>query len=290
MYKVLIVGTGAIAKFIGAKLQNCAITFLGNHIGSSYSYTSEGETFLIDDYKVLASLPKKSEEEYFDLIIWVTSTVFNLAVLQKNQHWFKNYTGLVFNFQNGMGYEDDLISFFPKTTIHFGITNQAVLKNETGILNTGSGSFYLPFDESISPTCLQVIKQVDIRQVKDILALRYQKLSINAVVNPITAYFKINNGAIFNNKIAAEFVVKIIEETYDSWKSKGIYSSKENYLIAIQQICKATARNKSSMLQAVQNGIPLELESVLGFVIKTTKSPTLQFLFDELTKSSSKTD
>lgn len=291
MSKILIIGTGAIAKFLGASIKDSKISFLGNHIGESFVFHQNGESHIITDYQIISNTYLKSfPNDFFDVILWATSTVFNDKILEEYKHWFIGYKGTVVNFQNGIGYESTFENSFPFAKIHFGITNQAVLKTKDGIKDTGKGNFYLPNDSADLIDSLNIRKQLNIQYTPSITSLRLQKLSVNVVINPITTLLKIRNGDLFDNVQSNTWVEKIISETISYWILEKVYKSESEYFEILKEISKSTAQNKSSMYQSFLNHLPLELEAILLPVIQKTQSPTLIHLLNKLESINSKNE
>lgn len=283
MSNILIIGTGAIAKFLGASIKDSKISFLGNHIGESFVFHQNSESRIITDYQIISNTDFKSvPNDFFDVIFWATSTVFNDKILEENRDWFLNFKGTVLNFQNGIGYENAFKKYLPLATLYFGITNQAVLKTEDGIMDTGKGNFYLPCDSADLIISLNIHKQLNVQYSKSIKSLRLQKLSINVMINPITTLLQIRNGDLFVVEQSKKWVEKIISETISYWIQEEVYKSEAEYYKILKEISQSTAQNKSSMYQSFLNHLPLELEAILLPVIQKTQSPTLISLLKDL--------
>jgi 2-dehydropantoate 2-reductase len=283
MSNILIIGTGAIAKFLGASIKDSKISFLGNHIGESFVFYQNCESHIITDYQIISNTDFKSvPNDFFDVIFWATSTVFNDKILEEYKHWFIGYKGTVLNFQNGIGYENTFKKYLPLATLYFGITNQAVLKMEEGIMDTGKGDFFLPFESFAIINSLGLNKQLNINFPQSIKTLRLQKLSVNVIINPITTLLQIRNGDLFDNVQSKPWVEKIISETISYWIQEEVYKTEAEYYKILKEISQSTAKNKSSMYQSFLNHLPLELEAILLPVIQKTQSPTLISLLKDL--------
>jgi 2-dehydropantoate 2-reductase len=277
MINVLIVGSGAMAKFVVAQIhQKCNVFTLGNFWKENFVYQNQKQKVTIHEYQNFnPNIP-------FDCVFWLTSTVYNQRILDDKEAYFNAYTGIVLNFQNGMGYENLFRKHFPKANLFFGSSTQAVLKNKSGILDTGKGVFYIDISAK-NNTILQIISSfLTIEFIEDIEFKRLQKLSVNVVINPVTAYFKIKNGEILTNPKAWEMAGKIIVETFPFWQKQGIFPSLLKYEDMVVDIAEKTAQNYSSMCSAKINNIPLEINSIIDFVYQNTQSKTLFFLLGNL--------
>ena len=277
MLKVLVVGSGAMAKFVVAQIhQNCSVFTLGNFWDKEFVYQNQQQKFTIHQYQNFNPTIK------YDCIFWLTSTVYNQRILDNHEAFFIAYTGLVLNFQNGMGYENLFTKHFPKASIFFGSSTQAVLKNKSGIMDTGKGVFYVDISAKNNSVLQTISSFLTIEFIEDIEFKRLQKLSVNVVINPVTAYFKIKNGEILTHPEAWEMAGKIIIETFPFWRKQGIFPSMLKYEDMVVDIAEKTAQNYSSMCSSKINHIPLEINSIVVFVYQKTQSKTLHFLLENL--------
>lgn len=277
MGNILIVGSGAMAKYIVAQIyEQFNIYTLGNFWGESFIFQNNLQKKRINQYQNFNPIIK------YDCIFWLTSTEYNWKILQENNMYFRAYKGTVINFQNGMGYEELFYNNFPLAKTYFGSTTQAVLKTKNGIQNTGKGLFYLDAECKKNPVLNMLSNSLQINFIEDIEFKRLQKLSVNVVINPVTAYFKIKNGEILLHPAAWEMAGKIIVETFPFWRKEGVFPSMLKYEDMVVNIAEKTANNYSSMCSAVLNNVPLELNNIVKFVYQKTKSKTLAFLLKKL--------
>jgi 2-dehydropantoate 2-reductase len=277
MLKILVVGSGAMAKFVVAQIHHkCSVFTLGNFWDKEFVYQNQKEKFTIQQYQNF------NPNIQYDCVFWFTSTVYNERILDHHKTFFSSYTGLVLNFQNGMGYENLFLNYFPNASIYFGSTTQAVLKDKNGITDTGKGVFYLDISAKNNSVLKLISSSLTINFIEDIEFKRLQKLSINVVINPVTAYFKIKNGEILTQSEAWEMAGKIIKETFPFWRNQGIYPSMLKYEDMVVDIAEKTSQNFSSMCSAKINNMPLETSSILDFIYQKTQSKTLEFLLENL--------
>lgn len=282
MAKIILIGSGAMAKFFTYKLaQQHAIFVLGNHMPKSFNYLDQNEKNSCNQYHVNTFC------EEADLMIWLTSTVQNSHYFKKYFEEFIDFKSPVLNLQNGMGYEGQFHKAFPNASVSFGSNEQAVLKCGDDIINTGSGNIFVANEMYLILKQLQITKNLNFVERPNIQLMRLQKLSVNCVINPITAYLNIQNGALLQHPEAIDLCNKIIRESLPFWHKNKVYSNEAAYFEKVSSICKNTANNNSSMLSAKLHNIPLEIEAILWPVIQETKSETLIFLCQKLTKTQS---
>ncbi len=103
---------------------------------------------------------------------------------------------------------------------------------------------------------------------EDIYEVLLNKLSINCVINPVTAINDIDNGRIFDEPFAAT-TLQAIEEVSSVLDWAGRPELAQGLKSQILQIAKATARNTSSMRADLLAGRRTEVNEVLGFLLES---------------------
>jgi 2-dehydropantoate 2-reductase len=99
------------------------------------------------------------------------------------------------------------------------------------------------------------------RSVPDIETLLWDKLMINAGINPLTALLRVPNGALPDLPEAWSLAAAAAAEVQAVARAQGLNLTGDP-AARLLQVCTATARNRSSMLQDVQAGRPTEIESL----------------------------
>lgn len=113
------------------------------------------------------------------------------------------------------------------------------------------------------------------RVVKDIERARLQKLLANVCLNPVTALFGIRNGALCETPYAA-FAEALAREAAPVLSAAGLHLSAPAALRRVMQVARATAGNRSSMLQDVLAGRRTEIEHLNGALIALARRHRLE--------------
>ncbi|WP_233593430.1 ketopantoate reductase family protein [Cobetia sp. cqz5-12] len=100
-------------------------------------------------------------------------------------------------------------------------------------------------------------------QTPDIQTRLWHKLAINAAINPLVARYRIRNGQL-RDRPFAPMVRQAVEEIATVLDSEGISAPGEGWQALVEQVIRATANNRASMLQDVLAGRPTEVEAILG--------------------------
>jgi|TARA_R110000751_G_scaffold31862_5_gene80660 2-dehydropantoate 2-reductase len=97
----------------------------------------------------------------------------------------------------------------------------------------------------------------------DIQTRLWHKLAINAAINPLVARYRIRNGQL-RDRPFAPMVRQAVEEISAVLDCEGISAPREGWQALVEQVIRATANNRASMLQDVLAGRPTEVEAILG--------------------------
>ena len=96
----------------------------------------------------------------------------------------------------------------------------------------------------------------------------WEKLLINAAINPLTALFEVPNGALVDDPALRGILHDLVREAMPIVQHHVRDLSPKEALEGVERVCRATARNLSSMLQDVQRGRPTEIEFITGTLVR----------------------
>ncbi|MCB9487896.1 MAG: hypothetical protein H6684_04100 [Deltaproteobacteria bacterium] len=98
--------------------------------------------------------------------------------------------------------------------------------------------------------------------------LLWEKLVINAAINPVTAMLRVRNGEIATNPDARTLALAAASEAVDVARALGVALDKGAMLARVIQVAEATAANRSSMLADVEAGRRTEIDAINGAVVR----------------------
>ena len=133
-----------------------------------------------------------------------------------------------------------------------GATNVAVFQGETTSLKQLSAAFVLDF-----PIVVQ----------EDYYDMLLKKLIVNAIINPLTAVLRVNNGGLLEN----QFYFLVVKNLFTEISFILNLKHPVDYLQQVIDICKKTANNRSSMLKDIEAKRLTEVDAILGFLLKEAK-------------------
>jgi 2-dehydropantoate 2-reductase len=154
-------------------------------------------------------------------------------------------------------------------TIPQGVTTAAAYREGKLVVPVTTGSTLLPRGFE---TLGKYLRRAgfEARVVRDIRSARLRKLLANVCLNPVTAVFRVRNGelrkppfAIFAEALAAEAAPVLAAEGLDLTPGEAIRR--------VMEVARATAGNRSSMLQDVLAGRRTENDHLTGALLRMAR-------------------
>ena len=174
---------------------------------------------------------------------------------------------------NGMGTIPEVLPLLqPTQGLWFLTTTHGALKQQDAILHTGSGQSVLaPLNAAASRHTTAVIQAMDIALgpltvAEDIQPFLWQKLAVNAVINPLTALHNCKNGALAQPQYQ-EQIKAIVQEVCQVATAAGYPLQPASVLQHVMQVIARTAENFSSMQQDVLHQRRTETDAISGFIV-----------------------
>ena len=174
--------------------------------------------------------------------------------------------------QNGMGNEATLADHLSSPVLAGTTTYGARLENPGVVVCTGSGKLTLGPHADAPPSVAERVGSVfrsagiETVVVDDPRPHLWEKLAVNAGINPVTALARVRNGALLEGP-PAEIATAAATETAAVAREHGIDLSEERARAAVREVAEATARNRSSMLVDIADGHRTEIDAINGVVL-----------------------
>jgi len=92
-------------------------------------------------------------------------------------------------------------------------------------------------------------------------------LIVNAIINPLTAVLRVNNGGLLEN----QFYFLVVKNLFTEISFILNLKHPVDYLQQVIDICKKTANNRSSMLKDIEAKRLTEVDAILGFLLEEAK-------------------
>lgn len=175
---------------------------------------------------------------------------------------------------NGMGTLEHVLPLLaPSQGLWFLTTTHGALKQQHTLVHTGQGQSVLaPLNhaaKAYTPVVLPAMETAlgPVTLVDDITPFLWQKLAINAAINPLTAIYNCRNGEL----LKAQFMPLLTAATAEVQQVAAACGvNMDNSLLQqkVLQVVAATAENYSSMQQDITNKRRTEIEAINGYVVQ----------------------
>ncbi|GAA0460534.1 2-dehydropantoate 2-reductase [Alkalibacillus silvisoli] len=103
---------------------------------------------------------------------------------------------------------------------------------------------------------------------KDLFTVLNEKLVVNSVINPLTALFEVENGAILQYNHLANLAYSLTVEA-----SQALQLDEVKMWELVKRVCAKTQHNTSSMLSDFQSKRPTEIQYMNGYLIEQSHLP-----------------
>jgi 2-dehydropantoate 2-reductase len=271
---ILILGTGAMACLFAGRLSAAGIpvTMLGSWPEGLETLRTRGVTVIEADERercfpvTVTSDPAACSGARFALVLvksWQTSR----AAAQLSACLAPD--GVALTLQNGMGNREKLAQALGARRVALGVTTLGANLLGPGLVRSaGDGVISLSVHSRLGPLA-EMLRSASfiVENAPDPDALLWGKLVINAAINPLTALLNIHNGDILAHPTARSLMVAVAREAAAVAVAQGVRLPYPDPVVATETIARRTARNRSSMLQDVQRGVPTEIDAICGAIV-----------------------
>jgi 2-dehydropantoate 2-reductase len=182
--------------------------------------------------------------------------------------------GAVCSLQNGMGNEDVLADAVDAPVLAGTVTYGAGLVDPGHVEWRGRGTITLgawrPADDAAAVEWVAAAFRaaaLDAEAVGDVQQRLWEKLAVNAAINPVTALTRVENGALTEGPLAGLARTAAVE-TATVARADGVGLTDETAADAAAAVARETAQNQSSMLQDVTRGRRTEIDAINGYVVE----------------------
>lgn len=269
--KIGIIGGGAIGLFFAARLSLYAdVTVFVRRTEQQARLNAEGIKLGTDTYSVRSEVTGEQSFRHQDLL-FVTVKSYQLAGLKAQLETFPKETPLAF-LTNGIGHIEWLNELSAETIL-LGITSHGVVRcSDREVESNGSGATTLgiwrgSFDEGLKEY-LTTLPDFPVSFSANIFKDIYRKLLINTAINPLTALLNVPNGSLLTNKEFHGLLLEVVREA-------NRVLQVENGIEVVEEICRNTAFNWSSMAVDLLHKRKTEIDAIVLPVLKMLEEKEL---------------
>lgn len=274
-----IIGPGAIGRLLAHSLSPFAATALiGRRVLPERQVLTipEGEQRLqLLNILTVAQLASETHESPAFVHI-TTKAMAAESALESLTSVIPPSTPLVL-WQNGFLAQPRIIQMWPGAVLCATTTEGAYLTGDDGMVHAGRGHTFVGDlknqHSALAKDLAQALSQAGLAAttVDDIRQRLWQKLAVNAAINPLVALHGVRNGELRGEDYSGR-VVAVVKEVASIMFAEGIQppnngQGEEAWLALVWQVVENTADNKASMLQDIEAKRLTERGAILGPLI-----------------------
>lgn len=290
--RIMVVGAGSVGMLLAGRLASAGhdITLVCRTGEQAVALNRDGLTIAEKDGSTVRQVhltaigPQADETKLLSgetpqwLFVTVKQKDITDALLQSLKLYGRG-TANVLCFQNGMGHVEKLSQVFSPAALYAAITTEAARKRSvTEVIHTGSGETRIgrplqeaegAVDDPMAEQLKECMRDAGFPCVtsNNINNAIWNKLLINAVINPMTAVLRVPNGRLIGSNDWMCTMRTLLEEGIAVAEANGIEIAADLWEQLVS-VCQRTAANHSSMLQDVTAGRETELEWITGSLLR----------------------
>lgn len=272
--KVAIVGPGALGCLFAARLaRSGARVHLVDHRPDRADRLSKNGIVVESDAETWSANPAVSIHipVGMDLVIVLTKAYATMSLR------FPPETP-VLTLQNGLGNVEALCSMLGSARVLAGSTAEAATllgEGRTRHVAPGNTAFgaWTSCDTTAAVSLLGGAG-FDVTVTEAPGQLIWEKVAINAAINPLTAILNVPNGALLELPEIRALMRDLVVEAAKVASTEG-YRFEKSLVEVTEEVCQATSANISSMLQDIRNGKRTEIDAISGEVLRRAQLAAL---------------
>lgn len=286
--EVYIVGAGAMGMLLASRLElaGTPVTLITRRPEQAALLRGQG-LLLIEHHTSTRSLTRPAvlsiEEAVTQacrhdapmmIVLTVKQTAFTETFIAQLAALAGGANSAVCCIQNGIGHMEKLAAALSASKLLAAVTTEGAMKqSDRETMHTGAGETWIGHispegDKAPGDMPAKLQKLLEAAGFRAFVSNNmnnrvWNKLLINAVINPLTAVLRVRNGELLQLPEA----MKLMRELFDEGESLAkLYGTAIDADLwdKLLEVCRATANNRSSMLQDILAERGTEIEAVNG--------------------------
>ncbi|MBP1961409.1 ketopantoate reductase family protein [Paenibacillus aceris] len=299
--RIMIIGAGSLGLLFAAKLSSFCehMTVIARTIEQADQLAQEGillgstselhrttckGSIDFGHYQAAAGATNGSVQAYDYIFLMVKQPAITQELVQYIQAQSSPNTYLV-SFQNGIGHESMLSQGVGRAKLLLAVTTEGAKREGlTTVFHTGHGVTYIGSvdqteddENSMHFLLVNLLEKAGFqtKMSKNMVVRIWDKLIINAVINPLTAILRVKNGELLNSVWTKSLMLALYQEACIIANAKGIQVPDDLWQ-TILMVCEATSGNHSSMLQDIEQSRNTEIDRINGSILQMAKELNLE--------------
>ncbi len=282
--KVLVVGPGAMGTLFAGLMAQAGneVWLLGRRAEVVETIRREGVTIVRDGRaeriaRVRATLNAAEVGSVDLVVVFVKSYSTQQAARDALPAVGKDT--VVLTLQNGLGNVQAIASSVGREKVIAGVTAHGATLISPGVTrHAGAGETAIgELDGRVTPRLRNVAEAltrstiaVELSECVDCLI--WGKLIVNAGINPLTAILRVLNGQLLERPGARSVMASAAREAAEVARAEGVVLPFDDPVARVEEVCRLTASNRSSMLQDVERGVQTEVDHINGAIVSRAES------------------
>jgi 2-dehydropantoate 2-reductase len=278
--RVLILGTGAMASLVGARLARsraAVATLAGNWTDALDTIQARGVTVEENgqSWSAFPATCKLASAPVSDIVLVLVKSIRtgNPDVGRAIGRAAKG-GALVVTLQNGLGNREVLQQSAAPDQVAVGVATLGATLIGPGHVRAFPGAVFLgllarPETDSAIRLLADLLSAAGIptETTYDVEPLIWGKLAVNCAINPLAALTGLPNGALLRSARLRALLGRAAAEVGAVALARG-HGLAEDARTRAEAVAEATAENRASMLQDIDRGVPTEIDFLNGAVIR----------------------
>lgn len=278
--RIAFIGAGAIGCFYGGLIKDAGfdITLIarGAHLAALQhkGLTIDSHSLGVKHIRITAM---DTLDGVFDIIVISTKSQDTVVACEITKNHIHD-NSIIVSFQNGVENTDILKQYFkPEQIIGASLFIGSTISEPGTVKHSANGKMtfgpVIPnhmdsvniFEAIINQTTIEYTVETDIH-----LTL-WKKLLWNIAFNPLSALLESTCGRMVKDPEVIQMMHDLIAEAVEAAKYKGVDIPKD-YYTTVPDMTKGLEHYKTSMFQDIEKRKPLEVDGILGPVIRIMKA------------------
>ena len=276
---ITIVGPGAIGCLFGAMLKEAGhrVIMLDNQPQRAEKISRDGIQIkgISGERLVRVEATARPEEAAeCDMAVIATKSYDTESAVESVANALGPSTPIL-TLQNGLGNVEMISRAVGGERTIGGITSQgATLVDAGSIIHAGKGKTVIGTPSNRLTDNLEMVRDIldsagfEPQISDDLETTIWSKLVINVGINALTAITRLNNGRLLEFEGTRRIMEDAVAEAVAVAGAKKVKIPQEDPLAQVQEVCRLTAANVSSMLQDVLACTKTEIDAINGAVAK----------------------
>ncbi|MBP7738698.1 MAG: 2-dehydropantoate 2-reductase [Spirochaetes bacterium] len=278
--KIAIVGPGAVGLLLAGYLQKsgAAVTLVDELAERAVLLNRDGIRWEGAELDFRFSVPVTlglKDPRGTDLVILCVKAYHTDGAARQLRE--SGYRGPVMTLQNGVGNIEMIMANCPGNAVIAGVTSEgANLAAENHVRHAGKGKTLFGTvmegrpDGGFMEELVATMRKggLDAELSADPQSLVWGKVLVNAGINALTAIFRVRNGRLLEIEPARALMKDLVLEGKEVILRKGLRLIDADPVARVEEVCRRTAENYSSMYMDIKNGRRTEIDFINGAIVR----------------------